>query len=93
MGCQDSIVVIERPVEVKADGQATAYEGIHWWPLRGLDDLDPDIPLQVGSTYSEGMRTLSVRAARAAAVMFRGMLAQVVADKGSAAAQANAFSV
>jgi hypothetical protein len=53
-----------------------------------MADLDPDIPPQVGSAYAEGMRALSVKAARAAVVMFRGMLAQVVADKGSAAAQA-----
>jgi hypothetical protein len=53
-----------------------------------VGDLDPDIPIQVASAYSEGMRALTVKAARAAVVMFRGMLAQVVADKGSAAAQA-----
>jgi hypothetical protein len=34
------------------------------------------------------MNALSVKTARAAVVMFRGMLAHVVADKGSAAAQA-----
>lgn len=34
------------------------------------------------------MRALSVKAARAAVVMFRGMLAQVVADKGSTTARA-----
>ena len=53
-----------------------------------MGDLDPDIPAQVGSAYSEGMRALSVKAARAAVVMFRGMLAHVVVDKGSTAAQA-----
>lgn len=88
MGCQDSIVVIERRVGPQVNGQAAVYEGIHWWPLPGLGDLDPDIPPQVGTAYSEGIRALSVKAARAAVVMFRGMLAQVVSDKGSAAAQA-----
>ena len=90
MGCQDSIVVVERrTLQPQANGQATAvFEGIHWWPLPGSGDLDPDIPPQVSSAYSEGMHALSVKAARAAVVMFRGMLAQVVADKGSATAQA-----
>lgn len=88
MGCQDSVVVVERRVKPSANGQPPIYEGIHWWPLPGLGDLDPDIPTQVVSAYSEGMRALSVKAVRAAAVMFRGMLAQVVVDKGSAVAQA-----
>lgn len=87
MGCQDSIVVVERMVP-QPNGQTAVYEGIHWWPLPGSGDLDPDIPPQVGSAYSEGMRALSVKAARAAVVMFRGMLGQVVVDKGSVAAQA-----
>jgi len=89
MGCQDSIVVVERvvPQAAQANGQPV-FEGIHWWPIPGVGDLDPDIPSQVGSAYSEGMRALSVKAARAAVVMFRGMLAQVVADKGSPDAQA-----
>jgi hypothetical protein len=87
-GCRDSIVVVERRVQSQSNGQVVAYEGVHWWPLPGLGDLDPDIPPQVGSVYSEGMRALSVKAPRASVVMFRGMLAQVVVDKGSAAAQA-----
>ena len=87
MGCKDSIVVVERRVQPQVNGQAAVFEGMHWWPLPGVGDLDPDIPPQVSSAYTEGMRALSVKAARAAVVMFRGMLAQVVADKGSAAAQ------
>jgi hypothetical protein len=86
MGCKDSIVVVERKVRVQANGHPV-YEGIHWWPLPGFGDLDPGIPPEVASAYSEGMRALSVKAERAAVVMFRGMLAQVVADKGSPAAQ------
>jgi hypothetical protein len=84
MGCKDWIVIVERCV----NPQGPVYEGIHWWPLPGVGDLDPDIPSQIGSAYSEGIRALSVKAPRAAVVMFRGMLAQVVADKGSSAAQA-----
>jgi hypothetical protein len=88
MGCGDSVVVVERRTVVLPDGRGVAYEGIHWWPFAGLGDLDPDVPVHVCSAYSEGMRALSVKAARAAVVMFRGMLAQVVADKGSTTAQA-----
>jgi hypothetical protein len=87
MGCNEAIVLVERGTAPQANGQP-GYEGIHWWPPPGLSDLDPDIPSQVGSAYAEGMRALSVKAARAAAVMFRAMLGQIVADKGSAAAQA-----
>jgi Domain of unknown function (DUF4145) len=86
-GCRDSIVVVEQRREL-TPGQPIRFEGIHWWPMPGSGDLDPDIPAAVGSAYSEGMRALSVKAPRAAVVMYRGMLAQVVADKGSAVAQA-----
>jgi hypothetical protein len=88
MGCQDSVSVVEQLVRTGGNGKPDVFEGIHWWPLAGEQDLDPDIPPEVGSAYSEGIRALSVKAARAAIVMFRGMLAQVVADKGSAAAKA-----
>lgn len=89
MGCGDSIVVIERRAERQTPAaRSDVYEGMHWWPMAGLGDLGPDIPRQVGSAYSEGMRALSVKAARAAVVMFRGMLAELAADKGSTAAQA-----
>jgi len=89
MGCSDSVVVVERVVQPPEPsiGRSAVYEGIHWWPLPGLSDLDPDVPPEISSAYSEGTRALSVKAARAAVVMFRGMLAQVVADKGSAVAQ------
>ena len=88
MGCSDSIVVVEQKVDEQDQYHAFFYKRIHWWPTPGWSDLDSDIPTNVATAYSEGMRALSVNAARAAAVMFRGMLAQVVADKGSAAARA-----
>ena len=88
MGCKDSVVVVERRLQPQSNQRPAIYEALHWWPLPGLGDLDPEIPSQISSTYSEGMRALSIKAARAAVVMFRGMLAQVVADKGSTAAQA-----
>lgn len=88
MGCGDALAVVERLIQPESNGKGPVYEGIHWWPVPGEGDLDPAIPLQVSSAYSEGMRALSVKSARAAVVMFRGMLAQVVVDKGSVAAQA-----
>jgi hypothetical protein len=88
MGCNDAIVVVERIGQPPSPGQPAVYEGMHWWPMPGSADLDADIPPGIGSAYSEGLRALAVKAPRAAAVMFRGMLAQFVADKGSAAAQA-----
>jgi hypothetical protein len=88
MGCDESTVVIEQRIRSGNQGQLPVYAGIHWWPTPGSTDLDAEIPIAVASAYSEGMRALSVKAARAAVVMFRGMLAQVVADKGSAKAQA-----
>jgi RimJ/RimL family protein N-acetyltransferase len=64
------------------------FEGVHWWPTPGATDLDPEVPEPVGSAFSEGIRALSANCPRAAAVMFRGMLATVVRDKGSDAAKA-----
>jgi len=89
MGCNDCLIVVEEMVRgAQAGGIPAVYKGIHWWPTPGSTDLDPDIPPDVGSAYSEGMRALSVKAPRAAAVMFRGMLAQLVMDKGSDTAKA-----
>ena len=81
MGCRDSLVVIERWV----DGE---WSGVHWWPTPGSGSLDPSVPVAVASAYDEGMRALAIAAPRAAVVMFRGALAEIVGDKGSATAQA-----
>jgi Domain of unknown function (DUF4145) len=88
MGCNDSVVVVERMVSQQANAGPAVCEGIHWWPLPGSVELNPDIPTQVGTNYAEGIRALSVKAPRAAAVMFRAMLAEFVMDKGTPAAQA-----
>ncbi len=85
MGCHQCIVVVER--EVTPDGQPPQFEGLHWWPAPGATDLDPEVPEPVASAFSEGMRALSANCPRAATVMFRGMLTEVVRDKGSEAAQ------
>jgi hypothetical protein len=87
LGCDQSTVVIERNLDPEK-GEASRYEGIHWWPTPGASDLDSEVPEPVGSAFSEGMRALSANCPRAAAVMFRGMLATVVRDKGSDAAKA-----
>jgi hypothetical protein len=85
MGCHQCIVVVEQ--QVAPDGQASQFEGIHWWPAPGAADLDPEIPEPVASAFSEGIRALSANCPRAATVMFRGMLTEMVRDKGSDAAQ------
>jgi hypothetical protein len=85
LGCNRSTVVIERNLDPRG---VPRFEGVHWWPTPGATDLDPDVPEPVGSAFSEGMRALSANCPRAAAVMFRGMLATVVRDKGSDAAKA-----
>ncbi|KNH15995.1 hypothetical protein ACU18_15405 [Arthrobacter sp. ZBG10] len=58
-----------------------------WWPAPGAGILDPQVNESVASAYDEGMRSLTVGAFRAAAVMFRSALHLFVKDKGSAKAQ------
>ncbi|GGO30137.1 hypothetical protein GCM10010116_60390 [Microbispora rosea subsp. aerata] len=83
MSCSRDTVVIEEMVKPGAPYSPPKYRAIHWWPKPGADDLDPDVPNDLASAYGEGVRALSVRAPRAAVVMFRGMLAFLVQDKGS----------
>jgi Domain of unknown function (DUF4145) len=85
MGCRQGVVVVERDLS-RSQGPI-AWQGFHWWPAPGAADLDPDIPEPVSSAFSEGMRALSANCPRAAAVMFRGMLAAVVRDQASEDAQ------
>ena len=84
-GCGQCAVVIER-IAVPGD-PSSVHEGIHWWPAPGAADLDPEVPEPVASAFSEGMRALSANCPRAAAVMFRGTLTEIVRDKGGQAAQ------
>ncbi|WP_091461656.1 DUF4145 domain-containing protein [Micromonospora inyonensis] len=65
------------------DGRSVRYKPLHWWPVPGAAHLDPAVPENVAGAYDEGVRCLAVQAPRAAAVMFRSMLAFIVADKGS----------
>jgi uncharacterized protein DUF4145 len=94
-GCKECVVVVEEQyiggVPVRAGrnrGGVVQWRGIHWWPTPGMQPADPDIPSAVSDAVAEGTRCLAVGAARAAAVMFRGALAEIVTDRGSAAAQA-----
>lgn len=58
-------------------------QGLMWWPVPGAGILDPMVNDGVASAYDEGMRSLTVGAYRAAAVMFRSALHLFVKDKGS----------
>jgi len=51
---------------------------------------DPDIPADVAEGIAEATRCLAVRSPRAAAVMFRGALGQVVTSRGSEVAKGKA---
>jgi len=92
-GCTQNIVVVEEEYVGgvrRADGGRSGYSewrGIHWWPTPGMRSGDPAVPLGVAEAIGEGMRSLAVRAPRAAVVMFRGALGQIVSDRGSAEAQ------
>jgi hypothetical protein len=83
MGCRVATVVVE---QLRPDDGG--WVGIHWWPTPGTGQLDPGVSPAVASAYEEGMRCLAAGAPRAAAVMFRRALAEIVADKGSADARA-----
>ena len=48
---------------------------------------NPDVPVGVAEVIAEAERCLSVNSPRAAAVMFRGALAEMVTDRGSDAAK------
>jgi Domain of unknown function (DUF4145) len=83
--CGQCVVVIEQ--FVTPGSPSGGVQGIHWWPAPGAADLDPDIPEPVASAFSEGMRALSANCPRAAAVMFRGTLTEIVRDQGGQPAQ------
>ncbi len=90
-GCRQNIVVVEQEyVGGVRGGQSgvAQWRGVHWWPAAGMRPTDPAVAEGVAEAIGEGMRCLAVRAPRAAAVMFRGALGQIVSDRGSAAAQA-----
>jgi len=91
-GCGQATAVVEeewigeRRARDGGNSGQISYRGIHWWPPPSAANLDPAIPAQVVDVFGEGLRCLSVRAPRAAAVMFRRSLEAVVRASGSAAA-------
>jgi hypothetical protein len=86
MGCGRGTAVVERQVIEESTGTAI-WAGLHWWPVPGAGILDSEVPEAVASAYDEGTRCLAVRADRASVVMFRAALAEIVTNKGSAAAK------
>ena len=90
-GCREGVAVIEQRCTggvpwregSSRSGGLIQWQGLHWWPAPGMIDNDPDVPEAVRSAIAEGTRSLSVRAPRAAVVMFRGALAEIVSDRGS----------
>jgi hypothetical protein len=84
-GCDHGLLVdaSRRLAFVACDGNARLL-------VVDLDQMRVTAAHRVGRSpdaFSEGMRALSANCPRAAAVMFRGMLTEVVRDKGSDAAR------
>jgi hypothetical protein len=86
-GCQSGVIVGERIIDA-TDASEHGHQPFYWWPTPGAGLLDPAVPEEVAQTYDEAMRCVAVQAYRAAAVMFRALLAIVVENKGSANAKA-----
>ncbi|SKR36481.1 DUF4145 domain-containing protein [Mycobacteroides abscessus] len=82
-GCNQRTLVIE---SLEGGG---GWHGVLWWPTPGLEHQQtPGVPQKVSDAYQEGIRFIAVRAPNAAVAMFRTVIAQIVEDKGSAAAKA-----
>lgn len=93
-GCKQNVVVVEELFiggvpsrSGRNSGGVAEWRGMHWWPTPGMSVQDRDVPPAVADAVAEGTRCLAVRAPRAAVVMFRGALAEVVSDRGAPAAQ------
>src|SRR5947209_5550778 len=85
MGCQDHSLVVEIEPQNR--------HGLHpvmWWPAENIGDLEQvaGVPADIVEAYSEGVRCIAVQAPHAAVAMFRTAIAEIVEDKGSAAAKA-----
>ena len=89
--CKDRIVVIEDELvggrRGGGAGQVT-WEGVFWWPTPGAQSLGPEVPINVASAYSEGVRCISAGAPNGAVAMFRTAMTWMVVDKGSEEAKA-----
>jgi hypothetical protein len=87
-GCHGKSLVVD-VVDSFHVGGVTCH-GVMWWPTDHLGDLQQvaGVPKDIVTAYSEGVRCLAVQAPNAAVAMFRTVIAQIVADKGSAVAKA-----
>jgi hypothetical protein len=88
-GCNQNTMVVEeqyvggrRKRDALHGGGALQWVGTFWWPVPGSATTE-DVPAPVADAISEGRRCLLVQSPRAAAVMFRGALGQIVNDLGS----------
>jgi hypothetical protein len=88
-GCHEKSVVVDVVDSFEGSGGFTSH-GEMWWPTGHLDDLEQvsRVPRDIVTAYSEGVRCLAVQAPNAAVAMFRTVIAQIVENKGSAAAKA-----
>jgi hypothetical protein len=88
-GCHEKSVVVDVVDSFEGSGGFTSH-GEMWWPTGHLDDLEQvsGVPRDIVTAYSEGVRCLAVQAPNAAVAMFRTVIAQIVENKGSAAAKA-----
>jgi hypothetical protein len=92
-GCGQNMVVVEdqyvggrRKRDSKVGGGTVQWVGTFWWPAPGTTQ-STEVPSAVAEAVAEGTRCLLVRSPRAAAVMFRGALGQIVTHLGSDEAQ------
>jgi Domain of unknown function (DUF4145) len=83
--CNTSVVSIEYCNKHADEGDE--WLGQHWWPMTGLATFGDGVPEPITSTFEEGIRAMAINAPRAAAVMFRATLAEIIEHKGSAAAR------
>lgn len=84
-GCQESTVVITERFGVDELGMT------HVYPPPGAGALDRQVNKKVASAYDEGMRSMSIGANRAAAVMFRAALHLFIKDRGNDKAKGERF--
>jgi len=92
-GCHQNTAVVEQrwignelALTGMGHGGTINFRGVFWYPAASVASLDKAIPETIREAFAEGAKCLAVRAARAAAVMFRRSLEAVVRDRGSAAA-------
>lgn len=84
-GCKESTVVITERFGSRELGL------MHVYPPPGAGTLDRQVNDKVASAYDEGMRSLSIGANRAAAVMFRAALHLFIKDRGNEKAKSERF--